>query len=448
MVPIARGSMMERPRLRVWLVSQSYLPFHGGITEHVWHLADGLARRGHEVTILTGNGSSRHEPDGTIPTGNASSRHEPDPPDVRVVRIGRTFHVPSHGAQACVTAGLRWGARLRRSLGQPPDIVHIQSPLEPFLPLWALHRLPGVKIGTFHTGGDEPHWGYRYFSPWLRGVAHRLDARIAVSREAERFVSRHFAGEYAIIPNGVDATRFNHAPARGVANGRGRNILFVGRLDPRKGLDTLMNAFAAIHCAAENNGCPRPRLTLVGHGPARTALERRAREDRLPVSFAGDVARDELPHWYRAADLFVAPSTGGESFGISLLEALAAGLPLAAADIPGYRETLQGAAAVRFFMAGCASSLAAALHESLRDDSNESGRDGIRERNVLFLRRYSWPSIASRTEDLYLEALQAAAWRNPEAGRAVARPINGPDRWQRPGSGAARNAKPSHIYRE
>ncbi|MFH1144661.1 MAG: glycosyltransferase family 4 protein, partial [Candidatus Eisenbacteria bacterium] len=242
-------------RLTIWIVSQSYLPYYGGITEHVWHLAEHLARRGHRVHLLTGRPLSRdlHPSD-------------PDPPGVQVTRIGCTMRLPSHGAQACVTFGCRWTPRLARL--EPPAVVHLQSPLEPFLPLWALERIDGVKIGTFHTGGEASHWGYRRFGPWLRRSASRLRERLAVSAEAARFVADHVPGRYRIVPNGVDLSRFARPASAGPPHGQGNpgraaaRILYVGRFDARKGLEVLLDAFQALSCEAAPSR--RPHLILVG----------------------------------------------------------------------------------------------------------------------------------------------------------------------------------------
>lgn len=410
--------MVDRA-LRICLVSQSYLPYHGGITEHVWHLAAFLCARGHHVTVLTGNPlQGNHSPD-------------PDPPGVRVLRVGRTVRVPSNGARACVTLGWRWGAKIGRLLRQPSDLVHIHSPLEPFLPLWTLGNLPGTKIGTFHTGGEKLHWGYQGFAHWLLPFSRRLTRRLAVSRTAARFVSRHFPGHYEVIPNGVDPSRF-YPPQ--VPRGKGQRpeiqILFVGRLDPRKGLCTLLDAFTRLRRARVLRGSGKPgsgiqgagrmarrlqftknlRLVIVGDGPERPRLERLARDRRLPVAFLGSSSRRDLPERYRQADVFVAPSADGESFGVSLLEAMASGLPIVAAGIPGYRETLEGSKAAVFFRPGCAEALARAL-EQLLDDAERRGHMGCEARR--FVHRYSWDRVADRIEQIYFECLA----RQDQSGR-------------------------------
>jgi phosphatidyl-myo-inositol alpha-mannosyltransferase len=393
----ARGRAdVQRHSLRVWIVSQSYLPFYGGITEHVWHLSAALAARGHSVTILTGR-----------PTRPAPMP-DPDPPGVRVVRAGWTVRLPSNGARACMTLGCDWPRRI--ALPDPaPDIVHIQSPLEPGLPLWALHHLPGVKIGTFHTGGRGCHWGYRWFSPWLARSSGRLAVRIAVSREAARYIAGRLPPADRVIPNGVAANRFAPALAARPACGDELVALYVGRCDPRKGLNTLLDALARVSARDDaRGGGPRLRLCLVGDGPLLPALARRARRERLAVTCAGAVPRRELPHYYASADLFVAPSTDGESFGISLLEAAAAGRPIIAAGIDAYRETLRDSGAALFFEPGSSEDLARALI-TLRGDPVR--RAAMGDAGARYARRFEWERIAGEIEQVYRDALRRAPAR-------------------------------------
>jgi phosphatidylinositol alpha-mannosyltransferase len=303
-----------------------------------------------------------------------------------------------------------FGARMRRlPETAAPDVVHIQSPLEPGLPLWALRQLPGVKIGTFHTGGRTSHWGYRWFGRPLRAAARALDGSIAVSREAARYLSTHRLGTQHVIPNGVDFERF--APAHFARAARAGlapgvfTLLYVGRCDPRKGLETLLDAIARLAADAPGGG-PRVRLVVAGDGPCRAALERHARRAQLPVSFAGAVPRALLPHHYAAADAFVAPSRDGESFGISLLEAAAAGLPIVAADIDGYRETLQGSDAALFFPAGSGAALARVLRV-LRGDRVRCSRMGASAQRHA--RRFAWDRIAGEIEAVYRDRLARRA---------------------------------------
>jgi len=381
------------------MLSQSFLPFHGGITEHVWHLCAQLHRRGHEVTLLTG-----------APLRKGHAR-EPGPPGVRILRLGRTVRLPSHGARACIAFGWGWRSQLRRCMPEPPELVHIHSPLEPGLPLWALRSLPGPKIGTFHTGGRRDHWGYRRFGWWLRTPAAHLARRIAVSREAARFVRRHLPGRYDIVPNGIDLGRFREGTAgRRDPARRPLRLLFVGRLDPRKGVPILLEALAQLRTRSPR----RVELDVVGDGPERRALASSARERRLPVTFSGPIPRARLPEHYRRADLLVAPSLHGESFGITLLEGLASGLPIVASDLSGYRETLAGSGAARFASPGSASELCEQL-ASLA--ANAAMRRAMGRAGRRYVRRFAWETVAERVERIYRDVRELEAHAPSQAQR-------------------------------
>ncbi|MFH1145267.1 MAG: glycosyltransferase family 4 protein, partial [Candidatus Eisenbacteria bacterium] len=224
--------------------------------------------------------------------------------------------------------------------------------------------------------------------------------------EAARFVAAHVPGRYRIVPNGVDVSRFARPVSAGPPHGQGSpgraaaRILYVGRLDARKGLEVLLEAFQALSCEAAPSR--RPHLILVGDGPQRPALERRAAALRLPVTFAGAVARERLPAFYRDADLFVAPSTGGESFGITLVEAMAAGLPIVGADLRGYRETAGASGAAVFYPPACPGQLREALASLLADGPR---RRSMGAAGLHFARRYDWKVIAGEIEGIYRAAL-------------------------------------------
>ena len=327
-----------------------------------------------------------------------------------VYRVGRTARLPSHGARACVTFGWGWRRSLNPLLEEGLDVVHLQSPLEPFLPLWALRNLPGAKVGTFHTGGDTPHWGYVHGARWLQAYANRLDQRIAVSREARRFVNECFPGSYEVIPNGVDLRRFvslTSGPPRGVPYGHLPRVraLYVGRLDPRKGLFTLLDALRRYRDLAAAQRWPTLELDLVGDGPLKRTLDRRVAREQLPVRCHGAISRERLPSFYRQADLFLAPSEDGESFGVSLLEAMAGRLPVIAANISGYRETLAGSGAALLFEAGSPEALCQAM-ETLTRSPEQRIRMG--EAGLDHVQRYGWPRIAARVERAYLTCLRSA----------------------------------------
>jgi phosphatidylinositol alpha-mannosyltransferase len=223
-----------------------------------------------------------------------------------------------------------------------------------------------------------------------------LHGKIAVSKPALDFVSRHLPGDYVIIPNGIDTEHFSpHGPYREeLAHGK-PNVLFVGRLEKRKGLDYLLNA-----CAKAKRHFPDFRLVVVGPGTRLLPGYRKLVKDlRLTdVVFAGFVPSAELPQYYRSADIFCAPATGGESFGIVLLEAMACGKPVVATHIDGYASVLAHGDEGLLVPPRDEESLAHALLSLLNDKSlrNQMGVEGRAKTE-----KYSWANVARQVMDYY-----------------------------------------------
>ena len=395
-----RGAAGQRHgALRVALVTQSYYPAFGGVSEHVHHLAGALEARGHHVTIVTahfpcagsgGCGGAGHSAAGAAGGngGRDGARRAP-----RIVRLGRGVSVPFHGGRSHLVVGWGLGGKLRRVLGENRfDVVHAHSPLVPTLPLLAL-RGSARSVGTFHTAGDSSR--YEFAALPLRRLLRGLHAGIAVSEPAREFASRFYEGPLTVIPNGVDPERF-HPNGAAPRDGPLR-VLCVGRLEHRKGHATLLEAFARLESARAG----RAVLIIVGDGPLAGGLASAAA--RLPrdlVRFTGAVSAAALPDLYRSADLFVAPALRNESFGIVLLEAMASGLPVVASDIVGYRGVLGANAS--FAKAGDSGDLAAALDRLIEDPGRlrQLAREGPER-----ARRFAWAAVAERVEDLYRDAL-------------------------------------------
>ncbi len=309
--------------MKIGIVTQSYYPRPGGVTEVVHFTAHGLRLLGHEVHVIT-----------THFGGFEAS-------DPNVVRIGRNALVPMNGAWVNITIGFDLAGQLRRILDREAfDIVHTHCPLVPTLPLMTISAVrPGQKlVGTFHAAA-ESNFAYRVFRGPLGRRVLRLDRRMAVSEAARRFANSYFPGMYDIVPNGVDCARFRSdvAPIDRYRDGR-LNILFVGRLDRRKGAPHLLRALPIV--ARELGG--RVRLLIVGESGVRKMLcARPARLAGAEIVWVGRVAPEELPRYYVTADVFCSPAVGQESFGIVLLEALASGTAVVASDIPGYRAVIE-----------------------------------------------------------------------------------------------------------
>lgn len=384
--------------LKIGVVTQSYYPYFGGVTEHAHNMALGLQRLGHSVTVITG---------GPNDEGSRST--------VRVLRKGRTVLVPSNGSRGTVTVGFGLGNWLREVIhSERFDILSCQCPLAPTLPLIAIKHAPCPVVGTFHSSAER-NLGYTVFRRALRFYHSRLQGKIAVSEPARRFVQGYFGGEYRIIHNGVDTRRFRPhlSPIERFNDGR-FNVLYVGRLDPRKGLDVLTSAFKGLWEAERG----RVRLIVVGDGPLRGRLLRSIPRDlRGAVSFEGKVSPEMIPRYYASCRVLCSPATKSESFGIVLLEAMASGVPVVAANIPGYRTAVKNGVQGLLVEPGSPRSLTTALRLLARD---ESLRQDLAHAGLENSRNYSWDNIVRRIESYFVEVLNGAA------GEAVSRSVPEP----------------------
>jgi phosphatidylinositol alpha-mannosyltransferase len=373
--PVIRGCQSV---MKIAIVTQSYYPRPGGVTEHVHHSAEELRRRGHEVAIVTARFGS-------------GSADEPG-----IFRVGRNCLVPMNGALVNMTVGFGLGRQLRAVLERfGPDIVHTHCPLVPTLPLLTLRALPaGVKIiGTFHAAA-ETNYAYRILRKGLGQCAERLDARIAVSHAARELAHAYFPGDYAIIPNGIDTSRFSPSttPLTGFQDGA-FNILFIGRLDKRKGLKHLIHGASLLAASTAR----RIRLIIVGEKGIRRLLLPTP-DRRLEIVFTGVVSRESLARYYTTCDLFCSPATGNESFGIVLLEAMASGIPVIGTSIPGYLTVLRDRWNALVVPPRDHRAITDAMRECM-DDPRLANR--CVENGLNFVQQYSWDKIAAQLERLY-----------------------------------------------
>jgi len=370
--------------VKIGIVSQSYYPRYGGVTENVHHTAVELRRRGHDVRIVT----SRFR--------RGETQHVNG-----VERVGYNLLIPFNKAFVDVTVGMR----LRRQLAElfrahDFDLLHVHNPPSPTLPVLAIQAAPCPVVGTFHSTSGRSVL-QDAFQPVLSKVVARLDGRIAVSATAEDCARAYYPGEYHVVPNGVDVERF-HPMVPPFAEWRepGRvNLLFVGRLDPRKGLDVLLAAMPEIVRRTEG----RARLLVVGDSFLRPRYEAAVPgAARDHVRFLGHVPSADLPRWYATGDIFISPATGNESFGIVLAEAMAAGRAVVASDIPGYRTVVTPEEDGLVFPPGRADLLAEAILKLVADPDRraELAARG-RTRSLVF----AWPRVTERIEAVYRDVL-------------------------------------------
>lgn len=348
----------------------------GGVQVHVRELAARLRDRGHRMLVLAPASSPPNDPD--------------------VISVGRPVPVPFNGSVAPIAPSPAASRRVRQALEDfGPDVVHVHEPLAPSVSMFATRWAKAPVVATFHAYANRAI-ALTLLAPALRGVWRRLAFRIAVSGAAASFVSRRFSGDgIRIIPNGVDVERFSGASPAELPDGR--KLLFVNRLDPRKGFSVMVEAFG--HIA---DGYEDVLLIVAGDGKERAALRRLPRAVRGRVLMLGSVPHELLPPYHAACDVFCAPARGRESFGIVLVEAMAAGLPVVASDIPGYREVVRRDHDGLLVPPGKPDALAASI-SNLLDDPGLAARfaDAGRTR----ARRYSWDAVTREVEMTYEEAV-------------------------------------------
>jgi phosphatidylinositol alpha-mannosyltransferase len=309
-----------------------------------------------------------------------------------VTIVGRAVGVPANGSVAPLAFGPLAAAGVRRALQSfEPDVCHLHEPLVPSLSLLALWASRAPCVGTFHAAA-ESSLGYRAGRVVLERAVRRLAVRTAVSDAARDLVAHYFPGDYALTPNGVDVARFSPTdlPAQ-----RDRSVLFLSRIERRKGLEVLIQAMARIPEAGA-------RLVVAGEGPEAKAA--RLLADRLGVDadWLGTVSDEAKAGLFRAAGVYCAPGLGGESFGIVLVEAMAAGAAVVCSDLPGFKAVAGGAAVL--VPPGDAGALADALRRVL-GDAAEAER--MRKMSLRMSRAFDWSRLCSGVEAVYERALAA-----------------------------------------
>ena len=377
--------------MKIALVSPYDYPYPGGVVRHIFYLDKEFRRLGHDIRIIA-----------------ACSDDVGDVPPQVIKVSGSIAHIPFAGSVARITLSPRIYRRVKKILKREQfDVIHLHEPLTPTLPLAVLRHVPlspqSVVVGTFHAYRESMHPGYDYAKLLFEPFFGRLDGRIAVSEAVREYLTPYFPGDYRIIPNGIDLERFSDPALRSIEqfdDGK-LNILFVGRLEKRKGFKYLLQAFAQVKQAV-----PEARLMVVGayDKEDKEPFVLYARQHRLrDVRFIGQVSEDDLPRYYRTCHVFCAPSTGFESFGIILLEAMAAGRPIVASDIDGYRGVLADGEEGLLVQPEDERRLADALVRLLKDPAlrERMGRQGQAK-----AANYVWQKVAHQVLDYYRELLE------------------------------------------
>ena len=347
----------------------------GGVQEHIKELAEALIGLGHEVSVI-------------------SPADDDNPLPGYVVPAGRAVPVPYNGSVARLAFGPLSAARVRRWVKEGGfDVLHVHEPAAPSLSLLACWVADGPIVATVHTANPRSRAMHAAYLA-LQTALEKISGWIAVSEAARTTLVEHMGGDAVLIPNGVTVSRYEGARPLPGWPGEGGVLGFLGRMDePRKGLDVLLRAFELL-------AVQRPGLRLLVAGPG-DLDEVRAKvpgaiRDRLIL--LGQVTQEDKARFYHSVDVFCAPNTGGESFGVVLIEAMAAGAPIVASDLDAFQLVLRDGRAGELFPAGDPAALAAAAARLLDDPSLRARLSAAATDAV---RAYDWPMVARDVVKVY-----------------------------------------------
>jgi phosphatidyl-myo-inositol alpha-mannosyltransferase len=373
--------------MRIGLVCPYTWDVPGGVQEHVRGLADALIDLGHHVSVIA-----------------PADFDEPVEPGY-VVPAGRAVPVPYNGSVARLSFGFLSASRVRRWLREGEfDVVHVHEPAAPSLSLLACWVADAPIVATVHTAMSRSRV-LHVAQPILASALEKISGRIAVSEAARTTLVEHLGGDAVLIPNGVSVRRFEKADPLPGFPGEGGTLGFLGRIDePRKGLPILLEAFGKL--AIDRPGL---RLLVAGRGDAQEALDQLPPGARERVVLLGQVSDADKVRVYHSVDVFCAPNTGGESFGIVLAEAMAAGSPIVASDLDAFRRVLRGGRAGELFENGNPEDLAASVTRMLDDPAR---RATLAAAASVAVREYDWQVVARDVLRVY-EAVAPAAGRVP-----------------------------------
>ena len=362
--------------MKIGLVCPYSLDVPGGVQNHVRDLAAVLEARGHRIGVL-------------------APGEEPNSLPSYVTTVGKAVPVRFNGSVARLAFGPRVAARTRGWLREGGfDLLHVHEPATPSVSLIALWAAEVPVVATFHTANPRSR-AMSSAAGLLRPSLEKISARIAVSEAARTTFVQHMGGEPLVVPNGIDCAPFAAAQPRpewAGAVGASPVAVFLGRIDePRKGLPVLLAAWPEVVSRH-----PAARLLVAGRGEGGPELV--PPEVRGRVEFLGQVSDEDRRRLLASADVFVAPQTGGESFGIVLVEAMAAGAPVVASDLAAFDAVLGGGRCGVLFAAGDAAGCAKAVADLLSDDVR---RTNLRTVGPVEARRYDWSRVAPDIEAVY-----------------------------------------------
>lgn len=371
--------------MKIALVSPYDFVHPGGVNIHVANLATQFRRLGHDVTVVAPVSRDQAVPD-------------------RVLAISRSITtVKTGGSNSRVSLSPRASRRIKHLLQQERfDVVHLHNPLTPLVSVSFLrHRdlAPQTAVvATLHEYRIDKNPLFTLGDPVIHRWIERLDGRIAVSEASRSYNNTYFPGNYVVIPNGIDVDAFNNADAPPFARYRdGRpTVLFLGRLESRKGFKYLLRAWPWVRQVV-----PDARLLVVGaynKRHKRPYVLYARRQGIRGVRFVGPTSERDKPRYYHTADLFCAPNAGFESFGIILLEGMAAGIPVVASDIPGFRTVLDDGVQGLLVRPRHPQALASAIIDLLCDPER---RTQMGQAGRAKAANYDWSRVARQVLDFY-----------------------------------------------
>ncbi|MEV0128240.1 glycosyltransferase family 4 protein [Dactylosporangium sp. NPDC050688] len=370
--------------MRIGIVCPYSFDVPGGVQNHVRDLAETLIALGHHVSVLA--------------PGDEESGEQP-----YVVPAGRAVPVPYNGSVARVSFGLISATRVRRWMAAGRfDVLHVHEPLIPSLSMLAVLSARGPVVATFHTAMTRSR-ALAAAQGLLQLVLEKITGRIAVSELARKVQVEHLGGSAWEIPNGVQVSRYRAAAPLPGWPGDGGTLGFLGRFtEPRKGFPFLLRAFASLAATR-----PELRLLVAGPGDVDEVMadfpEVAPYRDR--VVFLGKVSEEDKARMLRSVDLYVAPNTGGESFGMILTEAMSAGTTVVASDLDAFRRVLDGGRAGALFPVGDSAALADTIAGLLDDPAR---RAALAARATGVVSAYDWPVVAERVLEVYATAIEVA----------------------------------------
>ena len=368
---------MTFERKRIGIVCPYGWDTPGGVQAHIADLATFLISQGHHVSVLA-------------PTSDEENLPE------YVVSAGKPISIPYNGAVARMLFGPIACARVRHWISQGEfDLLHLHEPAIPSISLLACFAAEGPLVGTFHASAKRQKAIFA-IGPILEPVIEKLTARIAVSEAARETLTEHLETDAIVVPNGIYARRL----AQGKTNDQwsGNSIGFIGRFqEPRKGLMVLVAALPAII-----REIPDVRIIVAGPGDSNEFLEGVPQHLRGRFSFLGRISEDEKADFLHSIGLYVAPNTGGESFGIILAEALAAGAAVVASDIPAFQALLGNGKYGELFTSEDPASLSQTISTLLK---NKERRDQLKVDGKIYAQYFDWDEVATRIYDVYEMAM-------------------------------------------